>query len=69
MTAEDLAADGGAAAEAWDAAAAQNNVDALAHALLVCTELPWLLCLLCYSILHRTFPMDQRRVLKEDVHA
>ncbi|KAK9823402.1 hypothetical protein WJX72_002513 [[Myrmecia] bisecta] len=53
-------------AETGEANAVQTDLDkarSLANALLVCTVVPWSLCLLFYSGLHLTYPRDRRAAL------
>mmetsp|Transcript_50149 Transcript_50149/g.119390 ORF Transcript_50149/g.119390 Transcript_50149/m.119390 type:complete len:468 (-) Transcript_50149:79-1482(-) len=40
---------------------ATSNASALGTALLICTMLPWTLCLLFYSLVHITYPLDIAR--------
>lgn len=44
---------------AMGGAEAGRNAGALAHSLLLCLTVPWVLCFLFYCVLHVTYPQDR----------
>ena len=43
-----------------------RNADALAHSLLLCLTVPWVLCFLFYGVLHFTYPRDRLTKASDD---
>jgi len=46
-----------------------QNAEALSHAMLLCTMIPWALCFCCYSLLHLTFGRDRIKVEEDAASA
>merc|ERR1712066_179695 len=46
-----------------------ENVEALGKALMLVSFFPWLLCFLCYTLLHWSYPRDLRWLQQREQHA